>query len=277
MAPFTLNQELLHSGLVIKRLGEFSEIRSPAKCAARIGQAFSQTFTSISLPPEAITTIAEVERNNRVFSDGVGTCSDSVMRRIWREYAQSRDLKPTVFQIRYAGKEPRSWGIVLLTKTLTGAKGMISLDSRLHGEVLCLRKSMIKFQGVGSDIEICGAGLRPLPMYLNRPLIKILEDLGVPESAFLYLQDVAVEKLRMTTESPVNAANFLQRNYIGKAARLPWLVRKLLDLNIYFNEDDFLRNVLELAVLIQLRELKHRTLHFEFWEMIFGNRFHQHW
>lgn len=122
---------------------------------------------------------------------------------------------------------------------------------------------MIKFQGVGSDIEICGAGLRPLPMYLNRPLIKILEDLGVPESAFLNLQDVAVEKLRMTTESPVNAANFLQRNYIGKAARLPWLVRKLLDLNIHFNEDDFLRNVLELAVLIQLRELKHRTLHFK--------------
>ena len=123
---------------------------------------------------------------------------------------------------------------------------------------------MIKFKGEGSDIEICGAGLKPLPMYLNRPLIKILEDLGVPESAFLHLQEVAIDQLRMTTESPVNAANFLQRSYIGKAARLPWLVRKLLDINIYFNEDDFLRNVLELAILMQLRELKHRTFHFDF-------------
>lgn len=140
---------------------------------------------------------------------------------------------------------------------------MISLDTRLEGDVLRLRDSMIKFKidpmEKVSDIEICGAGLKPLPMFLNRPLIKILEDLGVPESAFLHLQEVAVDQLRMTTESPVNAANFLQRNYIGKAARLPWLVRKLLDINILFNDDDFLRNVLELAILMQLRELKHRT------------------
>ena len=80
MAPFTLNGELLYSSLVIKRLGDFSAIRSPAKCAARIGQAFSQTFSSISLPDEAIQMIPEVERNNRVFSDGVGTCSESVMK-----------------------------------------------------------------------------------------------------------------------------------------------------------------------------------------------------
>lgn len=104
MAPFTLDDELLHSRLVIKRLGDFTGIRSPAKCAARIGQAFSQTFSSISLPEEAIKKLPEVKRNNRVFSDGVGTCSDSVMRKIWKEYAQSRGLKPTVFQIRFRGK-----------------------------------------------------------------------------------------------------------------------------------------------------------------------------
>jgi hypothetical protein len=111
MAPFTLDGELLYSSLVIKRLGEFGAIRSPAKCAARIGQAFSQTFSSISLPPEAIRTLPDVERNNRVFSDGVGTCSDSVMRRIWKEYTQSRDLKPTVFQIRFAGQCPCSFSM----------------------------------------------------------------------------------------------------------------------------------------------------------------------
>ena len=147
---------------------------------------------------------------------------------------------------------------------------MISLDTRLDGDVLCLRDSMIKFEGIGADIEICGAGLKPLPMFLNRPLIKILEDLGVPETAFLHLQEVAVDQLRMTTESPVNAASFLQRNYIGKAARLPWLVRKLQDIDIHFNEDEFLRNVLELATLVQLRELKHRMFHFDFsWTIIF--------
>lgn len=135
---------------------------------------------------------------------------------------------------------------------------MISLDNRLTGDVLCLRKSMIKFEATDNNIEICGAGLRPLPMYLNRQLIKLLEDLGVSDKAFLDLQAAAVENLRSTTESPVNAANFLQRNYIGKAARLPWLIRKLWDLDIRFDDDEFLRNTLELAILIQLRELKHR-------------------
>lgn len=104
MAPFTLNKEELKASMVISRLGDFSKIRSPAKCAARIGQAFSQTFSSVSLPKDAVHLIKEVERNKRVFSDGVGTCSDSVMRKIWKEYAQSSKLKPTVFQIRYAGK-----------------------------------------------------------------------------------------------------------------------------------------------------------------------------
>lgn len=103
MAPFTLNGELVYARLVIERLGDFSAIRSPAKCAARIGQAFSQTFSSITLSSQSIRKIPDVERNKRVFSDGVGTCSDSVMRMIWKEYAQSRDLKPTVFQIRCAG------------------------------------------------------------------------------------------------------------------------------------------------------------------------------
>ena len=145
-------------------------------------------------------------------------------------------------------------------KICAGAKGMISLDSTLKGDALCLRPSMIKFEGaLEHNIEICGAGHRPLPMYLNRQLIKILEDLGVPARVFLGLQAAAVEKLRMTTESPVNAANFLQRNEVGKAAKLSWLIRKLVDLDIIFNDDDFLRNTLELAVLVQLRELKHRT------------------
>ena len=119
---------------------------------------------------------------------------------------------------------------------------------------------MIKFEGTpASNIEICGAAFKPLPMFLNRQLIKILEDLHVPDEAFLNLQADAVEKLRMTTVSPINAANFLDRNLIGKPARTPWLIRKLWDMGFSFTDDDFLRNSVELAVLVQLRELKHRS------------------
>lgn len=243
MAPFTVNGTLIDARSVIKDLGDFSLIRSPAKCAARIGQAFSQTFSSVSIEPDAFSAMPDVERNGRTFSDGVGTCSKAVLEEIWKKYSLARGLKPTVLQIRFQG-----------------AKGVISLDTRLEGAALRLRPSMIKFGGTtAANIEICGAAIKPLPMYLNRQLIKILEDLHVPDQAFLDLQTEAVERLRMTTLSAVNAASFLERNYIGKPARLSWLIRKLWGIGFNFNDDDFLRNTLELAVLVQLRELKHRT------------------
>lgn len=136
---------------------------------------------------------------------------------------------------------------------------MLSLDTRLNGDVVNLRPSMIKFKGLDTNLEICGSGLRPLPMYLNRQLIKILEDLGVQSHAFLKLQEIAVEDLRNTTKSPLNAVSFLERTQIGKAARVSWLIRKLHYLDIDFHKDDLLRNTLELAILLQLRELKHST------------------
>lgn len=137
---------------------------------------------------------------------------------------------------------------------------MLSLNSRLEGERLCLRKSMIKFEGSkDTNIEICGAAFKPLPLVLNRQIIKILEDLGVPSRIFEELQAEAVDRLRMITRSATNAASFLERNFIGQATRVPGLIRKLRSLGIAFQGDSFLRDVVELAVLMQLRELKYRT------------------
>ena len=109
MAPFVWNEEVRHARAVIRDLGDFTLIRSPAKCAARIGQAFSQTFSSVDLPREAFQPLSEVEKVDslgvrRTFSDGVGTCSKVVLSKIWAAYAQSQVWKPTVVQIRYAGK-----------------------------------------------------------------------------------------------------------------------------------------------------------------------------
>ena len=137
---------------------------------------------------------------------------------------------------------------------------MISLDNRLTGDALCLRDSMIKFEcTTATDIEICGAGFKPLPMYLNRQVIKILEDLGVSDDSFLKLQNEAVENLRITASSPINASYFLKRNLVGKAAGLSTLIRRLFYLGYDYSDDAFLRNTVELAVLIQLREIKHRS------------------
>lgn len=142
----------------------------------------------------------------------------------------------------------------------TGAKGMISLDSRLEGERVHLRPSMIKFEGSTSmDIEFCGANVRPLPMYLNRQVIKILEDMGVKDSWFLNLQSQEVERLRKITSSAASAAKFLKSQSIGEPAHLPWLIKKLASLELEFRSDRFLRDVLELSVMMQVRIMKYRA------------------
>lgn len=271
MAPFVDNGRQLFAGEVIRGLGDFSKFRSPAKCAARIGQAFSDTVSSIPIPLESVREIEDVVRNGSTFSDGVGTISPSILRLIWNKHGSSRIPKPTLFQFRYAGKLPvctlmgfnrafplRAQIIGLLTQKV-GAKGMISLDTRLKGDVICLRPSMIKFQGSrDKNLEICQAA-KLLPLFLNQQYIKILEDQGVDESVFLEMQKQDVAQLRKSASSPTNAANFLERESIGQAAKLPFLLRKLQLIGLSFQADRFLRNAVELRMLIRLREIKYRS------------------
>ena len=137
---------------------------------------------------------------------------------------------------------------------------MISLDSSLQGDVLQIRESMVKFEGTNkTDIEICEAAWKPLPLFLNRQFIKILEDMGTKESFFLDLQAKEVERLRMITASPYNASTFLRRQSVGDVVHLPWFINKLSTLDIDFRGDGFLRNVLEMSLLHELRQLKHKT------------------
>lgn len=122
---------------------------------------------------------------------------------------------------------------------------MISLDSRLQGEVLRLRKSMIKFVGsTSNDIEICDATYKPLPVYLNRQFIKIMEDMGVEDQWFLDLQNQDIERLRLITDQPINAASFLKRQGIGEYFAFPQLITGLdmvgLDFRGMSNRENFL-------------------------------------
>lgn len=106
MAPFFHNGSLLYDRELIKGLGNFSYIRSPARCAARIGQAFSDTRDAVALAPGVVQEMKDVERNGRVFSDGVGTISKEALEQIWDGLLAGKKKKPTVLQIRYQGKCP---------------------------------------------------------------------------------------------------------------------------------------------------------------------------
>lgn len=157
-------------------------------------------------------------------------------------YGVRRLLKPTVLQIRFQG-----------------AKGVVSLDTRLSGRQLLLRSNMKKFEAPSSwDLEICGAAFRPLPMILNRQFIKILEDLGIGTDALIDLQTAAVNKLRCMTTSAINTSTLLEGIETTRATRIPSLINMLDEIGLDYHGDHFLYSIVEMAVVHHLRDIKYR-------------------
>eukprot|EP01103_Thecamoeba_quadrilineata_P021406 TRINITY_DN9833_c0_g1_i1.p1 TRINITY_DN9833_c0_g1~~TRINITY_DN9833_c0_g1_i1.p1 ORF type:complete len:1053 (-),score=216.06 TRINITY_DN9833_c0_g1_i1:401-3313(-) len=246
VAPFELNGAVVDGDYIISQLGDFKGITCVGRCAARIGQAFSDTINSIHVGIHSENVIPDVtaQQNGleRVFSDGVGTISREMLKRIWSETDVGRG-RPTVLQVRFMG-----------------AKGVLALDERLQGDQLCLRPSMVKFQGSQDrNIEICSFASQ-MEMLLNRPLIKVLEDRGVDLTTFRSLQKQAISVLREASTSAKKAAAFFKFKSIGAPSfKLARVIKGLADLGLNFSDDPFLAKVLELSLLMSLRDLKHRA------------------
>lgn len=166
MTPFYRKGAIIRSKDIIEDLGDFSHIHCSAKCAARIGQAFSDTIFAVRVPDAAFVTESklDIERNGRCFSDGelysqttiysyllisypgCGTISLELMRKVWNTLPpERREQRPTILQIRYRG-----------------AKGVLSLDSSLPGLQLHVRNSMTKYiaKEDWKDLELCGAAYK---------------------------------------------------------------------------------------------------------------------
>ncbi|AEO71004.1 a8941fea-77c3-45e5-a276-955ba504fbd3 [Thermothielavioides terrestris] len=242
-APFIHEGRVQIPDLIITGLGDFNRIQSPARRAARIGQAFSETPYAVDLDENMIQVleVPDVERNGRVFSDGVGTISAGAADAVYNVIPKSKGY-PTCFQIRWAG-----------------AKGMLSLDPRLEGNKICIRPSMVKFESNDRQLEICDMASRPIPMVLNHQLIKILEDMGAPDKWFLELQNRELQRLRAVTATVCNTASFVRAKKIGQSIQLHKLLLQTEAMGLDYWQDDFLRTAVEAIVLNELRLLKHKA------------------
>ncbi|KAF3766441.1 RdRP-domain-containing protein [Cryphonectria parasitica EP155] len=221
---------------IIKALGQFSKIRSPARCAARIGQAFSETPFSISLDEHGIKVkdIEDVtsEDGTRVFSDGVGTLTWDVID-IISDILPQKANPPTAYQIR-----------------CRGTKGMIAVDSRSNGSVIRFRPSMTKFASDDDRVlEICDMASKPIPLVLNRQMIKILEDMGNTE----------LKRIREVMTDTDNVAGFLKHKKIAENIRFDYLFRQAAKMGVDWQNDHFMCSVVKAVVFRELRLLKHKA------------------
>ncbi|KAL2174451.1 RNA dependent RNA polymerase-domain-containing protein [Thermothelomyces heterothallicus CBS 202.75] len=242
-APFFHQNQRHGPDFIIETLGDFNDIRSPARRAARIGQAFSETPWALDLDEYGIqvSRIPDVERNGRVFSDGIGTISHDALSAVYKVIPKSKGF-PTCLQIRWAG-----------------AKGMLALDPLLEGRRICIRDSMIKFASNDKQLEICDMASRPMPMVLNRQLIKILEDMKAPDEWFLNLQSTELQRLRGISASVYNTASFIRMQKVAESIRLHDFLRQTEAMGVDYRQDSFLRGAVEIILLRELRLLKHKS------------------
>ncbi|KAK8095079.1 hypothetical protein PG997_001764 [Apiospora hydei] len=234
MASFVFNSTLQTYFTVISHLGKFSFLETP----------FAVDLTGNGVSPHMVPDITRVDAkgNENVFTDGVGRISQEVVDLIQDSMAQRKTF-PTCFQIR--------WG---------GAKGMIALDTELTGRKMLVRPSMVKFETDDNDnLEICDAASKPIPLVLNRQMIKIMEDMKVSNDFFFKQQNRELNRLRLITAHTINTVEFLRRQRIGEQAGLPQLIRWLDRNEIDYKKDRFLSSVVEAAVLKELRLLKHKA------------------
>jgi hypothetical protein len=249
---------LITAATIIERLGTFHDldydpqlIYCPARYAARISLAFTTTDSSVTVPAEEIIIKDDIKFGGYCFTDGVGSMSPQIAKKIWRAF-QKRGSRST----RRARTYSRAFQV-----RLGGAKGMLSVDHRLKGDVVILRRSMIKFDAPHStDVEIAQAFVRPSKYYLNRSLIMVLEGLGVRYEVFQRLQDVAVQDVNDATTSMEKAAETLDQFGLANSYRLSSTLLHLAKLDITPSiMDDFYDRMIEITIHHVLRDMKHHA------------------
>ncbi len=249
---------LITAATIIEGLGRFHNlpydhqlIYCPARYAARISLAFTTTDSSVSVPAEEILIKEDIKVGPYCFTDGAGSISSQLSRKIWRAL-QRRGPRSTRNAVTY----PRAFQI-----RLVGAKGMLSVDHKLSGDVVILRRSMIKFDAPHStDVEIAQAFVRPSKYYMNRPLIMILEGLGIRYEVFKRLQDAAVQDVKDAEMSLENAFRTLDQFGLGASYRLSSTLHHLAKLGITPSDmGDFYDRMVEITIHHVLRDLKHHA------------------
>ncbi|KAF9535863.1 RNA-directed RNA polymerase 2 [Crepidotus variabilis] len=259
--PFRdVNHGIIDAQSIIASLGTFDGLHfdegliyCPARYAARISQAFTAT-DAVRVEVEEVFEKEDITTNDGKyqFTDGVGTLSLELSKAIHRQLRKSKGRRrrralPPAYQVRFRG-----------------SKGMLSVDHTLQGSAICLRPSMIKFltpdTDGAQDIEIARAFDRPGSFYLNRPLIMLLEDLGVPYEVFKNYQDDAVQATRRAASSLRDSATLLESHGLGTAYHLPSVLNNLEKLYIHsLPNNTFYEKMLDFAVNHVLRDLKNHA------------------
>ncbi|KAI9060668.1 RdRP-domain-containing protein [Trametes sanguinea] len=264
MSDFEHPQEGLVTPMKIRGdLGNFEDVNAiPSKYAARIAQAFSGTDPSVRIRRDQWDDgLEDLGKKPYEHTDGQGTISPALRDMIWATLVEAQPdkakltLKPSAFQIRFLG-----------------FKGIVAVDETLEGVYMRLRPSMHKFKAHDHDkneaeIEIAKAFIYPGTARLCRPLVMVLEDLGVRKEAFLTLQEKAKAAVVTASDTMATTIELLRKHNLGNTFGLRWILQHLQEAGMgmpregqqRMMDNAFILRLVKYAQSHILREIKHEA------------------
>ncbi|KAG6862083.1 hypothetical protein C0995_007213 [Termitomyces sp. Mi166 len=267
MSPFDHPEKgLVDSEFIRQTLGDFKDtklLRQPSKYAARLAQAFTATDPSVRIHITEWEEVNDLGSEPYLFTDGVGTIAKSLGDEIWAALCAGRGdrgegtVQPSAYQVRFLGYK----GVVGVDEQLDKLPGGIRM--RLRGSMKKFSVSEVEW----AEIEIAQSFEHPNTCYLNRPLIMILEDLGVRLDSFIRLQQDEVAEARTINDSSLQFRNVLDAHGLGRPYRLSHLLHKIEDLRLDLHarhpapgfDNTFIRQIRQVSMMDVLRDIKHNA------------------
>ncbi|EPX74791.1 RNA-directed RNA polymerase Rdp1 [Schizosaccharomyces octosporus yFS286] len=222
-------------------MGDFSEISSVSKYAARMGQCFSTTKVIKHFPVE-IAPRNDITRNNNCFTDGIGMASFSVLRCLSVQI-DNDDLLPSAFQFRMGG-----------FKGVLGLAPPTKLEYH-QGNLVFPRPSQDKFKSPHEDLEVIKIS-RFSNARLNMQLITLLQGLGVETDVFLNMAKHQLSELNSAMTNKQKCILMLRDNVDENRSSLT--MADLIQAGYLERNDIFTRNLLNLYYEWVLKSMKEK-------------------
>jgi hypothetical protein len=150
---------------------------------------------------------------------------------------------------------------------------MVVQDPTISGKLVRLRPSQTKFDSESLTFDVQSTSARPKSMFLNRPLIVLMEFLGINTQRVLTLQDDSIRRAQSVRSSSIDASKVIQQHGMGASFHLPSLFANLsniLHLEVRKQEElseeespgwtsELIESTLHCIETHVLRELKYRA------------------
>ncbi|CAF1475388.1 unnamed protein product [Adineta steineri] len=229
------------AGDIRKWMGDFSHEKCVGTHIARMALSLTGTTPTIKLLPHEMECIEDkVDSQGRIFTDGVGKISPEALRQALMAYDSNligEDYMPCVIQAR-----------------LNGIKGVFVLanDLKDRGVLIQYRPSQNKFKVDHNILEIIKHSSSGMA-FLNRQVIVLLENMGVPQHIFLKLQNKARLNISMSLLANKSAQRTLEQN----VRSYDW--ERMRTSGIQLTKEPFVRSLLLLLASERLKKLKEKS------------------